>query len=128
MPQKKAGGRHPHLSPWEKRGIRMGGGVGTVERDCPFLFRRLLSLSIFSNKNVSIHVFFFKDKKDKENKREWIHKPQRWFSKDGLELYMKTRNEKTKSVDITLREKTGHNHMPISFKVSIKRHLILPVC
>ena len=68
----------------------MGGGVGTVERDCPFLFRRLLSLSIFSNKNVSIHVFFFKDKKDKENKREWIHKPQSWFSKDGLERALVT--------------------------------------
>ena len=68
MPHKKAGGRHPHLPPWEKRGIRMGGGVGTVERDCPFLFRRLLSLSIFSNKNVSIHVFFFKTKKIKKIK------------------------------------------------------------
>lgn len=33
---------------------------------------------------------FFKDKKDKENKREWIHKPQSWFSKDGLERALVT--------------------------------------
>ena len=33
--------------------------------------------------------------------------------------------KKKKSVDITLHEKTGHNHMPINFKVSVKRHLIL---
>ena len=61
--------RHPYLPPWKKRRIRMGGEGGKVERDGPFLFRILLSLSIFSNKNVSIHVFF-KDKNDKENKRE----------------------------------------------------------
>ena len=58
----EGGSEAPHLPPWKKRRIRMGGGVGTVERDGPFLFRILLSLSIFSNKNVSIHVFFLKTK------------------------------------------------------------------
>ena len=42
------------------------GAVGAVEEGGPFLFRILLSSL---NKEVSIHLFF-KDKKDKENKRK----------------------------------------------------------
>lgn len=85
-PRKRAGGRHLQLLPLEW-GADQGGGVGGVEGGGPFLFRIILNCFFFLsflNKNVSIHVFF-KDKKDKENKRKLLNKPQSWCSEGWLE-------------------------------------------
>lgn len=97
-----------------------GGRQPLPVQNTPEFFIFLFFFLSFLNKNVSIHVFF-KDKKDKENKRKLLNKPQSWWSEGWLERTLVNfikkkytwKPEMKKTMDMKLREKTGLNHMPI---------------